>query len=135
MIKQWLLKPPKGNCFQCCVSAVTKIPIKHVPNFCIYSDWWKRLNKFCYFYGLVPFNFVYDKRNEEFANLVNIPVIISGKSPRGRFWHAVVKYKGIIYDPHPRNNGLSSLEEQMIIVPRNRFYINNEKKVVCRYII
>jgi hypothetical protein len=41
----------------------------------------------------------------------------SGPSPRGKFWHAVVCKNGVmVFDPHPSDDGLVSLERHDMIV-------------------
>jgi hypothetical protein len=42
----------------------------------------------------------------------------SGPSPRGRFWHAVVCKNGqMVWDPHPSDDGLVSIESHDVFVP------------------
>ena len=39
-------------------------------------------------------------------NAADTPLIVSGKSPRGRWNHDVVVYQGSVFDPHPDRTGL-----------------------------
>lgn len=41
-----------------------------------------------------------------------------GPSPRGPFWHSVVCKNGVmVFDPHPSDDGLLSIERHDLIVP------------------
>jgi hypothetical protein len=41
-----------------------------------------------------------------------------GPSPRGSFWHAVVCKNGVmVFDPHPSDDGIISIERHDMIVP------------------
>ncbi len=111
---------PGGNCFAACVASILELPVGAVPNFCdAEGDWLMAANQWFSKYGLA----ILDVDLPEDGSLRGInalvhgmPVIISGKSPRGDFDHAVVgEYRRLddgrhqlayVHDPHPSNDYL-----------------------------
>ncbi|KPH79304.1 hypothetical protein [Bosea vaviloviae] len=51
-----------------------------------------------------------------------------GPSPRGDFWHAVVCKNGVmVFDPHPSDDGVRSIERHDLIVPMTEVEIRLHK--------
>lgn len=104
----------KGNCFTACVASIMELPIEQVPYFAnIEKDWYLHFMNFM------------EKHNWEediTYNVTNPPLgysIACGLSPRGiDLKHSCVAYCGkIVFDPHPDNTGLSSIEYYYVLKP------------------
>lgn len=107
---QTLFGNKEGNCFASCVASIFEVPLDEVPNFCTTKDWYERLGAWANERGLYPIMFPY---SDEW-----VPpgyAILSGKSPRGDFLHAVVSFKGeVIHDPHPSKQGILTKADWII---------------------
>jgi len=118
-ISQTIFGDGKGDCFRACVASILEIPHEEMPNFCIETgDWIEKANKWLGPRGVAIFDVTLDKdgsmRNVT-AMCDGMHVIISGKSPRGDFHHAVVgRYVLVdglhqleyVHDPHPSGDYL-----------------------------
>jgi len=101
-----LSEPHKGDCFAACVATVLGLTLDEVPNFCSSSgDWWAELQAWLCDRGLqaieiqIPFEeIIREGRKLPIGRLVvDTPVILSGKSPRGDWNHSIVG----LYDEQP----------------------------------
>lgn len=115
-----------GDCWRCCVSAVTGIPAEDVPHFVEISrnylpDTQRWLNA-------RGFYLLHCRGGEGFGmhryhgDPVEAPPMIScGPTPRSRKMgahHAVVTIgSDLVYDPHPWACGLTAVVEQFLILP------------------
>lgn len=132
-IKQTLFGGPEGpneeigNCYPTCIASILEIDLVDVPHFYqIHRDndkahkliltWFRSKN-------LCPIN--YDIADWMFDYFEGMIGILSGKSPRGDFKHAVVgklenKEWKILHDPHPSDDGLDGAPTNFeILVPLN----------------
>ena len=123
-VKQTLLGPEQGNCFAACIASILELPISSVPNFCLYHDWFQRVNEF-----LEPLGLCYIEVDISASGLMygllnnNNFYVLSGKSPNYDCLHAVVAQGDVIvHDPHPDNKGLLDRQEVGLIVSLGRSY-------------
>lgn len=94
-----------GDCFRACVASIMNLPLEGVPHFMLFGDKW--FDTFVLWIGLQG----YDVRFATDADEVPADrfYILSGKSPRGAFNHAVVARNGaVVHDPHPDRTGVES---------------------------
>ena len=121
-VDQTLFGEAEGNYQAACLASILELPLDRVPNFC--GDpprthaWQKAQNEWLAFYGLVILTV--ELRDDGQLPSMNFLVdgvicIVSGKSPRGDFDHAVVgRYRlstnrhwlEYIHDPHPSRHFL-----------------------------
>ena len=116
---RWILPPDIGNCFASCVASILEMPLADVPNFCaIEGDWWKPFQYWLFMRGLYAVEVVCNYEQHYLWPLPpDVLCIVTGKSPRGDFSHAVVartvagetgdgEYNHgfeYVHDPHPSN--------------------------------
>lgn len=102
--------PEKGDCFATCIAMVLDLPQDDVPNFCSSGvNWWWRFQGWLEERGLVSIevNLPPPPWRNLGALTPGVPVIITGKSPRGDWLHSVVAMtRGeegfeLLHDPHP----------------------------------
>lgn len=120
-VYQTVFGSPGGNCMQAAVASIFELPLEQVPNFVENGDEWvEALVSFCAKYNLRPVFLSLEKREPG----TNIGFsggwwsVVTGKSPRGDYYHAVVAYNGsIVHDPHPDGEGkLISLLDECVFV-------------------
>lgn len=120
-----------GDCWRCCIAAVTHDERDDVPHFLRYSGipgqgqgdtdpeglwWWATLGWLGSCGLWLRTSFVPEVGAEgapvrEALDAIALPgpFLLSGKSPRGACSHAVVAYRGeVVWDPHPSRAGLES---------------------------
>lgn len=112
-----LHNPPEtyGDCQRTCIAMVMGLDVSDVPHFGdqnLYPpdasrkaemEWLRERD-----YGYIQIPVFGEWGMDYIRGLVeNVPVIISGRSPRGDWNHDIVLFKGEIYDPHPDNTGLA----------------------------
>ena len=118
-VDQTVFTVPGGNCFSACVASLLELPIDAVP----------------YFMGDAPagepfawFDGFLDWLRGFGLWAIPLPVgngwepeglcILSGKSPRGSFYHSVVaRGLEVVHDPHPSRAGLLSHVDAIVLVP------------------
>jgi len=119
-VDQMIFKPPLGNCLQACVASVMELPLEAVPNFSQYfgrEDWYETVAEFLKPYGLYPIELHQPK--EGWGNFAPMGYhLITGHSPRGRYHHTIVGYRGKpIHDPYPGGNcELEDVTSYMVFV-------------------
>jgi len=112
-----------GKCFAACVASILGMHFEDVPNFCAMPpDWWNRFQIWLCQRGLFA---VEIKLIEHSISQLphGIPVILSGKSPRGLL-HSVVALTAaadgftLEHDPHPSGEFFGGAEptEALFIV-------------------
>jgi len=123
-VDQTIFGDKQGNCNAACIATILDLPLSEVPNFPVIipegQDWQAAQNAWLANYGVVIFTVILkDDGKLPFMNALTdgIPCLISGKSPRGNFDHAVVgNYKldaelghslEYIHDPHPSHKYLA----------------------------
>lgn len=105
-VYQTIMTPDKGNCFAACLATVLGLPLDAVPNFCARgTKWWRDLQEWLDEKGLVAISVELTASSLGWLP-AGIPVILSGKSPRGDWLHAVVGVTEscgfrLYHDPHP----------------------------------
>lgn len=101
----------EGNCFAACVASILELPIEEVPNFCVaypHDTWFEEFNRWLEPRGLACVSMQADVVDVEAfcASAPRIPLIVDGRSPRGRR-HGVVYVDGkLAHDPHPSRDGI-----------------------------
>lgn len=115
--------PDAGNCFQVCVATVLGLPVSAVPHFYRDNSTVETANRHIGSYLLKQQRMIahYEwetvklgRRDGWLPGSNDVLVIISGKSPRGDFLHAVVgvldssQSEGwrMLHDPHPDSTGI-----------------------------
>jgi len=112
-----------GDCFRTAVASMLDLAIEDVPHFMVFADWWgaarrwarERGGDFAYLpipvpeYGEEAWAVMQDWTRDH----PDAKVILSGPSPRGPFWHAVVgdTHLETHHDPHPSRAGLLEVGE------------------------
>jgi len=117
-VKQTLFGPKEGNCFAACIASLLELPLEAVPNFCLYDDWYHRVNKFLAPMGLCYIEMAIDSRGLYYSLIdSNTYYVLCGKSPNYDCLHAVVAQgTEIVHDPNPSNKGLLDRQEVGLIV-------------------
>lgn len=122
-IQQTIFVSPHGNCLQACVASIFELELDQVPNFVDDKNWLYALQEFCAIFGVFPY--IVDLRNRDpgiqFGYEGKWFSIVTGKSPRGPYLHAVVSYNGkIIHDPYPGGDGkLGDLVDEIVFVVKD----------------
>ncbi len=101
----------KGNCFPTCIACLLDCEKDtDVPNF-HGADWWGQYQEWLVARGW--------RLRVWYHNTWGKPKgysIMSGKSPRGDFLHAVVAYDGELrWDPHPDRTGIETVEDYIVL--------------------
>lgn len=115
----------RGDCFRACIASILELPIEDVPHFvAIEHDWWGETQKWFHARGLSA---LWMNLSSELCPLVHWAdahyCILSGKSPRGDFKHAVVGqidpggwgFK-VVHDPHPSGAGIAGDPETVMFL-------------------
>ncbi len=102
----------RGNCMAACLASLLEIPLHSAidtTSDACRADWEGSIGRWLADRGLKLEDIWPDE--SEPAELADAYSIGSGPSPRGPFWHAVVCKSGrMVFDPHPSDDGLVSLE-------------------------
>lgn len=122
--KQTVFGEGSGNCWATCLAALLDLPVSEVPNFCGSPErnpaWYSDTDHWLQQRGLRIVGITFPENNiamppEKQIGMtleVGAYLIVTGKSPRGDFYHSiVVEYMGdnewgIACDPHPSGAGL-----------------------------
>jgi len=120
--KQTIFGDDQGNCYTACVASALRTPLKELPNLChARGDWMLAANRTMRKFGVALFDIRLDQLplSEWSALSTGVPVILSGKSPRGDFSHAVLgeyvlRQDGMhqfryVHDPHPDDTFLDGI--------------------------
>jgi hypothetical protein len=111
--------PKKGNCFTACLASILDMPIEQVPNFIDFGqDWFEPFYKFLREHGFEYHGLRHGTDALTYEPGIDGYYIVGGKSHRefAMSGHAVVFRHGkMIFDPHPSNDGLLSIEEAYMI--------------------
>jgi len=107
----------RGNCQSAAMASILELPLEQVLDTA--SDkvrthgFWRSISDWLADHG---FKLVHADPGDDC--LVGAYSIGCGPSPRGDFWHAVVCKNGVmVFDPHPSDDGLVSIERHEMIVP------------------
>ena len=109
-----------GNCFAACVASILHLALEDVPNFCVFAgDWWIEMQKWLAEKGLTALEVKLAEQSLSTVT-VGLPVIFTGKSPRGTHLHSVVgkaMEKGFVYayDPHPEKTFLDGEPTHLLV--------------------
>lgn len=108
----------RGNCWQASISSILELPLEAVPHFVQFDeevqgiDWWTYTVNWLWYRGYELFNLDRHIYTNEYY-------LVTGKSPRGDFYHVAVYLNGrLAHDPHPSGEGL--LTEEYFNVFRQR---------------
>lgn len=102
--------PPEslGNCYAACLASILELPLDAVPAALgTTDDWWPKLQEWLHPFGLGSISL----QVADGDDLGWLPRgafhVLTGKSPRGDWDHAVVACSGrVVHDPHPSRAGL-----------------------------
>jgi len=96
-----------GNCFQACVASIMEMPIEAVPHFMLFDPW---VDAFYAWMKQMGYQVDFTVDADEVPK--DTFYILSGRSPRGNFDHAVVAFNGeTVHDPHPAGGGVLSFTD------------------------
>lgn len=106
----------RGNCWQTAVASVLDLKLEQVPHFVDADerfgvDWWEYTVNWLWHNG-------YDIFRPDRHLYTNEYYLVSGKSPRGDFYHVVIYKNGkMVHDPHPSQAGVLTEETMEVIRP------------------
>lgn len=113
----------KGNCWAACLATLLDKPLSEVPNFCgeMGDAWWEETQSWLQGQGLYGIEVFLAGDGPWLMSLPPVPVILTGKSPRGEFGHACVgRISGndieFIHDPHPSREFLGGKPERLFFL-------------------
>lgn len=104
----------RGNCWQTVIASVLDLPLESVPHFVDIDEqggenWWSHTARWLGERGYAMYGSLKDIDTDEYQ-------LVTGKSPRGNFYHVVVYQNGnMIHDPHPSNDGILS-EDSFVVI-------------------
>ena len=104
----------RGNCWQTAIASVLDLPLETVPHFVQahedgVMDWWAYTLGWLNHHGYVMYSLDRHVYTNEYY-------LVTGKSPRGDFYHVVVYQNGkMVHDPHPDRTGVLDEESMHII--------------------
>lgn len=107
----------RGNCWQTVLASLLDLPLDAVPHFVDLHDrkgvdWWQFSINWLWYRGYEMFRLNGHLYNDEYY-------IVSGKSPRGDYYHVVIYQNGkLFHDPHPDGTGVLTEEDFEVIRPR-----------------
>lgn len=109
----------RGNCQSAAMASILDLRLDEVidtaSDECREAGFWPAIEAWLAKRGL-KFKHIFP--GDDDAALKGVYSIGSGPSPRGPFWHAVVCKNGVmVFDPHPSDDGLVSIERHDLIVP------------------
>lgn len=111
----------RGNCQSAAMASILDLPLSEVidtaSDECRAAGFWEAIARWLANRGLKIVRVFPGKEGAQ-DRLRGIYSIGCGPSPRGPFWHAVVCKNGVmVFDPHPSDDGLLSIERHDLIVP------------------
>lgn len=126
--KQTIFGDKQGNCYATCIAALIGVPLEEVPNFCLKDSWLADSIEWLHERGW-GVAYVYDrasrtsKLSDATAIWSSLPVILTGKSPRGDFNHCAIYHEDkLLHDPHPDDKGvLAPIQDAVLIFPLPRY--------------
>jgi hypothetical protein len=100
-----------GNCMQAAFASLLELPLDEVPHFLAPEDWWGAICEWVLEQGYC-------------IAVTSIPLaalgIMSGRSPRGPWNHAVVsRGDELVHDPHPSRAGVLEPFEWWYLIPHD----------------
>ena len=111
-----------GNCYQATLACLLNLPMHKVPDFALWfnkpvlknynwfnltQDWLREYHQVKEASAPLLTQYHRGTRKEFPADFLNIPYMVSGKSPRGNFYHVVIYMNGeMIHDVHPDGTGV-----------------------------
>ena len=106
----------EGNCWSACIASILELDIGALPNFMTRDDWLEATRNWLSRRGFT--GIMFQKPNVYHPECYHI---VSGKSPRGNFLHAVVGYKNkLVHDPHPDRTFIAGkIEDTFLIIPKS----------------
>lgn len=109
-----------GDCFRAALASLLGLRVDEVPHFVLYLSWWEETRRWLQSRGQ---DLAYAQHGDDMhqrwcASEPSTPVVVSGPSPRGDFWHAAVGLVDgtVLWDPHPSRAGLRGVEEFFVLV-------------------
>lgn len=104
----------RGNCWPSAIASILEYSLEDMPEF-MGEGWFNDTVQFLWERGYAMYYFIigeapYPQIGEDEYYLV------SGKSPRGDFYHVVVHQNGkMVHDPHPSGAGIRTEEDIFLI--------------------
>lgn len=121
---------PHGNCLSACLASMLEIPVEDVPVFVKSDSWFKDMCKWLVKNGYEFKGSLYGTDILNYDIGIGGYYIVSGLSPRqgkelaiGTRHSVIFKDRKMIFDPHPSDAGLLTLEDAMMIEPKGLIYI------------
>lgn len=104
----------RGNCYAACLASILELKISDLPKFEDLppdGSWFTETQLF-----LNKYNLWMDVQYD----IPEYYSIAQGPSPRGKWGHAVVYFKDkLLHDPYPGGEGITKVEEYLVIKPLN----------------
>ena len=105
-----------GDCLRTAIASMFDLDPEQVPHFAMHLNWWDSLRRWA------------DERHADFACIhvepgtdlsayaTGLPLIGSGPSPRGPFWHVVLADTdlNLVHDPDPSPAGLVDASQVVV---------------------
>lgn len=107
----------RGNCWQTAIASILELDLDAVPHFVDIDErggmnWWSFTVNWLWHRGLELYELDHHLYTNEYY-------LVSGKSPRGDYYHVVVYRNGrLVHDPHPDGTGVLTEEWFNVIRPR-----------------
>jgi len=115
----------RGNCYQAALASLLELPLNDVPNFVGIDvaggeNWWTHSTQWLYNRGYDMYYWPIEDENNPLEPAPDEHYLISGKSPRGNFYHVAVYLDGnLAHDPHPSGAGILTEEDVFLIRRRD----------------
>lgn len=109
----------RGNCQSAAMASLLDLPLEEVidtaSDECRDEGFWQSVGDWLAGRGLKIVHVFPDEGTDALKGVYSIGC---GPSPRGPFWHSVVCKNGVmVFDPHPSDDGLVSIERHDLLVP------------------
>lgn len=100
-----------GNCMQAAVASILDLPLDDVPHFAAADDWDHLFARWLHDRRMICLQVPILKLPDD------MPVLLTGESPRGVSHMVVGLGIGIAHDPHPSRDGLKTIKHAWALVP------------------
>lgn len=107
----------RGNCWPSAIASVIERELKDVPDF-MGDNWFNDTINFLWDNGYAMYYYIIGE--EPYPEIEDDEYyLVSGKSPRGDFYHVVVcQNEDMVHDPHPSGAGLKTEEDIFLVRKR-----------------
>lgn len=108
-----------GDCFRACLASLLELDLDDVPHAVHFVTWFDEVRRFMRA-QIGSDAGCYEPRWPLYDDGIGRPVIASGPSPRGPWWHSVIVDSTtgeLMHDPHPSRAGILEVSDVIAIVP------------------